>query len=142
VSWAVVRFEHPNLEGKLALQLQPEQTVVIGRQEGGEIEYLDPRYQPTQLVPNSRRPVVTSFHGPRDRAVSRGHFMLKGARVGILLVNGVPRRGGGIRPPLNWTMLLAPTHRLLLNAEEYLIERGESIRIELPNGAVLVLQAE
>ena len=41
-------------EGKtkeeLKLQLQPDQSVVIARQERGEIEYLDPRYRPTQML--------------------------------------------------------------------------------------------
>ena len=38
-------------DGELRLQLQPDQPVVIGRQQGGEIEYLDPQYRPTQSLP-------------------------------------------------------------------------------------------
>jgi hypothetical protein len=58
-----------------------------------------------------------------------------------LLVNGVPRRGGGTRPPLNGTLLLGPIHRWLEPGEEYVIEAGESATIRLPNGAVLEIRA-
>jgi hypothetical protein len=130
------------IKGELALKLQPDQSVIIGRQEGGQIEYLDPRYQPTRMVPNSSRPVVTSLKKAYDICVSRGHFMLKGSLLGILLVNGVPRRGGGIRPPKNGTVMLEPSHRSMDQGEEYLIERGRVTRIRLPNGTVILIAAD
>ena len=116
--------------------------MVIGRQEGGEIEYLDPRYHPTQLLPNSSQRVVTSIGRGADICVSRGHFMLKGSLHGILLLNGVPRRGGGIRPPRNWTMMLEPDHRMMKQGEEYMIERGAATKIRLPNDTVILFRAE
>jgi len=128
-------------QNQVALQLSSEQWLVIGRQEGGPIEYLDPSYQSTRIVPNSDQAVVASFYSELDRCVSRGHFMLKGSALGILFVNGVPRRGGGIRPPKNWTWLLQPENRQLLEAEELLIEHGQAIRIQLPNDTVILLQA-
>ena len=129
-------------KAQLSLQLQPDQAVVIGRQEGGQIEYLDPRYQPTQMLPNSIRRVVTSLDRGRDACVSRGHFMLKRSLHGIVLVNGVPRRGGGIRPPLNGTEMLEPDCRSLGEGEEYVIESGASVKIRLPNETVILLRAE
>ncbi len=127
--------------GKLALQLQPEQAIIIGRQEGGQIDYLDPRYHPTRMVPNTGQAVVTTF-GESDRRVSRGHFMLRGSAGGILLVNGVPRRGGGIRPPLNGTVMLQPVAREMLAGEEFLIEHGSTATIRLPNCTVICLGAD
>lgn len=128
-------------QGELRLQLQPNQPIVIGRQQGGHIEYLDPQYQPTPMMPDSFRSILTSSdkNDKHDMAVSRGHFMLKGSPLGILLVNGVPRRGGGLRPPMNGTLLLEPVHRWLEKEEEYLIERGSSAKIRLPNGTVILL---
>src|SRR5271170_7862910 len=86
--WSAATVIEGKTKEELSLQLQPDQAVVIGRQEGGQIEYLDPRYQPTQMLPNSSRRVVTSFDRGKDRCVSRGHFMLRGSVHGILLVNG------------------------------------------------------
>jgi hypothetical protein len=140
--WSIATAMEGRTEGELKLQLQPGQSVVIGRQEGGEIEYLDPRYQPTRMVPNSTRPVVTSLRNGTDVCVSRGHFMLKGSLHGILLLNGVPRRGGGIRPPKNGTVMLEPDYRAMEEGEEFMIARGEAAKIRLPNGTVILLRAE
>ena len=140
--WSIETPTEGKTEGELMLQLQPDQAVVIGRKEGGEIDYLDPRYQPTQVLPNSTRRVVTSFHRESDRFVSRGHFMLRGSVQGILFVNGVPRRGGGIRPPRNGTEMLAPANRPMGQGEEYMIEKGTAIKIRLPNGTEILLGAE
>jgi hypothetical protein len=128
---------------QLKLQLRPEQGVVIGRQEGGRISYLDPRWRPTQLIPDSGRRVVQSnaSEGP-DNWVSRGHFLLKSSHLGIVFVNGVPRDGGGIRPPTNGTEMLAPESRRMEQGEEFLIDRGAEITIRLPNRTVLQLRAE
>src|SRR5579885_2862469 len=35
------------------LALRPERPVVIGRQQGGEVPYLDPHYVPTHVLPES-----------------------------------------------------------------------------------------
>lgn len=140
--WSIATPTAAKTESELKLQLQPDQSVVIGRQEGGQIEYLDPRYQPTQMLPNSLRRVVTSVGHGIDLAVSRGHFMLKGSIHGILLLNGVPRRGGGIRPPMNGTAMLEPNYRTMDEGEEYLIARGAATTIGLPNGTVILLRAE
>ena len=140
--WSIETPTVGKTEGELTLQLQPDQSVVIGRQEGGQIDYLDPRYQPTQMLPNSTRRVVTSFSRESDLYVSRGHFMLRGSVQGILFVNGVPRRGGGIRPPMNGTKMLAPANRPMGPGEEYMIEKGTAIKIRLPNDTVILLGAE
>ena len=139
--WSGGEFPCEETAGEWTLQLQPDQSIVIGRQEGGPLEYLDPRYQPTRIVPGSRKPVVANGRDLSERTVSRGHFMLKGSAAGIVLRNGVPRRGGGVRPPLNGTFLIEPQARWLINGEEYLIERGAAARIGLPNGTILLLQA-
>ena len=140
--WSVATVTEGETKEELKLQLQPDQAVVIGRQEGGRIEYLDPRYQPTQMLPNSSRRVVTSFRDGTDGAVSRGHFMLKNAVDGIVLLNGVPRPGGGVRPPMNGTLMLEPVYRSMGDGEEYIIERGATATIRLPNGTVILLRAE
>jgi len=68
--------------------------------------------------------------------------MLRGSINGILLLNGVPRRGGGIRPPKNGTVMLEPDHRAMDDGEEFLIERGAVAKFRLPNGTVILLRAE
>jgi hypothetical protein len=73
--------------------------------------------------------------------VSRGHFMLRRHGGGLELTNGVPRRGGGIRPPMNTTVLLLPERRLMVPGERYHIPRGGSVVILLPNGTVLEIRA-
>jgi hypothetical protein len=140
--WSNAAATEGKTKEELTLQLQPDQTVVIGRQEGGRIEYLDARYQPTQMLPNSSRRVVTSLDRGTDICVSRGHFMVKGSLHGILFVNGVPRRGGGIRPPKNGTVMVEPDYRSMKQGEEYMIERGTAVKIRLPNGTVILVRAE
>ena len=68
--------------------------------------------------------------------------MLRGSAQGILFVNGVPRRGGGIRPPRNGTKMLAPANRPMDPGEEYMIEKGTAIKIRLPNGTEILLGVE
>ena len=68
--------------------------------------------------------------------------MLRGSVHGILFVNGVPRRGGGIRPPKNGTEMLAPAQRPMGQGEDYMIEKATAISIKLPNGTVILLGAE
>jgi hypothetical protein len=140
--WSIATATEGKTKEELKLQLQPDQSVVIGRQEGGEIEYLDPRYQPTQMLPNSSQRVITSVSKGNNVSVSRGHFMLKSSIHGIMLLNGVPRRGGGIRPPLNGTVMLEPVYHSMGEGEEYLIENGSAAKIRLPNGTVILLRAE
>jgi hypothetical protein len=136
--WSFVLFSES--KGERTLVLAPGQIVVIGRQQGGKLEYLDPSFVPTQLVPDSGKTVLTK-NSEKDNRVSRGHFTLRGSTQGILLVNGVPGVDGGIRPPTNWTFLLEPVRRLLKNGEEYLVERGASVRIGLPNETRILLRA-
>jgi hypothetical protein len=124
------------------LQLSPDRPAIIGRANGYEVPYLDPAYRPRTTVPGTGQCVLHSGGDHRDTRVSRGHFMLKAARSGILFVNGVPRCGGGIRPPLNGTLMLSPTHRTLDAGEEYLIESGQFAVIELPNGSQVLIAAE
>jgi hypothetical protein len=124
--------------GEYSMQLVPGQSVVIGRQNGGALAYLDDSYVPTPIVPNTGQSVLANSQ--KDIYVSRGHFMLRGSAQGIVLINGVPDRDGGVRPPTNWTYLLSPEHRLMEKAEEYLVERGTDARIQLPNGASIVIR--
>ncbi len=137
--WSRVPFSQA--DGQFTTDLAPGQELVIGRQEGGHLEYLDPKYQPTQLMPGSFRPIVTSSREGKDTSVSRGHFMLKGSPQGILFVNGVPKRGGGIRPPTNWTWMLEPHRRLLHPAEEIAIHPGTRVKLYLPNATVILIVA-
>jgi hypothetical protein len=132
----------PRSAAEISFELQPHQPVVIGRQEGGEVPYLDPQFRPTQMVSRTGQCVLKHDGHGRDCYVSRGHFILRASAHGILLVNGVPRRGGGIRPPRNWTRMLAPVYRYMGPGEEFLIEAGIVIKIELPNGTVLSIQAD
>jgi hypothetical protein len=123
------------------LLLHPDRPVVIGRQQGGEVPYLDPCYVSTPILPDSGRSVLTRAGDGKDIRVSRGHFLLRGSPDGIVLLNGVPRRGGGIRPPLNGTWLLQPEYRRMKDGEEYLIQRGTSASIHLPNGTRVLINA-
>jgi hypothetical protein len=125
-----------------ALQLMPGSPVVVGRYHGRVPPYLDPAYQPTTIVPGTGQAVLHSGGCGTDICVSRAHFMLRGVSRGILFVNGVPRPGGGIRPPLNGTRLLAPQGRGLSPGEEYLIESGTAMVFRLPNGTEIRIDAE
>lgn len=127
-------------EAERKVQLQAHRPVIIGRQEGGAIDYLDPLYVSTPIIPETGRSILTL--GEQDRYVSRGHFMLRATPHGIMLINGVPCRDGGVRPPRNGTWLLMPVARQLGAGEEYFIERGHSARIRLPNGTVILIRAE
>jgi len=131
----------PENDSEVQLQLSPDAPVIIGRQDGGEIEYLDPRYQPSPIMPGSGHTILQQDGTHGDNCVSRGHFMLRGHCGGILFTNGVPRRGGGIRPPRNWTQLLAPQNRMLAPAEEIVIQRDDQVTISLPNGTRLTIRA-
>lgn len=115
--------------------------MIVGRQEGRRIEYLDPAYRPTRVVPETGQTVLMSGGEGDDVYVSRGHFMLRGVAGGVVLTNGVPRAGGGIRPPVNGTWLVAPVGRKLEPGEEVLIERGTVLVIRLPNKCVIQIVA-
>ena len=124
------------------LHLEPDQPVVIGRAEGREVPYLDPAYRPTRVVPGTGQPVVRSDSEGKDAYVSRGHFTLKGSFRGLLLINGVPRKGGGIRPPTNWTCLYDRNDwRVMDPGEEFLIEHQQSAVLYLPNGTTVRISA-
>ncbi len=125
-----------------AIQLMPDSPVVVGRYHGHVPPYLDPAYRPTRIVPGTGQPVLHSGGYGTDIRVSRAHFTLLGVSRGILFVNGVPRRGGGIRPPLNGTWLVAPERRVLSPGEEYLIESGTALVVQLPNRTELRIDAQ
>jgi hypothetical protein len=125
-----------------AIRLVPDSPVVVGRCDGHVPPYLDPAYRPTTIVPGTRQAVLHSGGYGTDICVSRAHFMLLGVARGILFVNGVPRRGGGIRPPLNGTRLVAPEVRVLTPGEEYLIGSGTAMVVRLPNRTELRIDAK
>jgi hypothetical protein len=125
-----------------AIRLMPDSPVVVGRCDGHLPPYLDPAYRPTRIVPGTGQAVLHSGGYGADVRVSRAHFMLLGVSRGILFVNGVPRRGGGIRPPLNGTRLLAPEGRDLSPGEEYVIESGTAMVVRLPNRTELRIDAQ
>jgi hypothetical protein len=125
-----------------ALRLMPDSPVIVGRSNGWSPEYLDPAYLPTRMVPGTGQAVLHSGGYGTDIRVSRAHFMLRGVRGGILFVNGVPRRGGGIRPARNGTRLVAPEGRGLSPGEEYLIGSGTGMVVRLPNGTEIRIDAE
>jgi hypothetical protein len=125
-----------------AIRLMPDSPVVVGRYHGLVPPYLDPAYRPTRIVPGTGQAVLHSGGYGTDIRVSRAHFMLLGASRGILFVNGVPGRGGGIRPPLNGTRLVAPEGRVLSPGEEYLIESGTAMVVRLPNWTELRIDAK
>ncbi len=91
------------------LPLMPDSPVVVGRSNGSSPPYLEPAYRPTRIVPGTGQAVLHSGGQGRDLYVSRAHFMLQAVPGGVLFVNGVPRRGGGIRSPIRGTRLVAPT---------------------------------
>jgi hypothetical protein len=123
------------------VQIAPSRPVVIGRAEGREVPYLDPAYLPTRLVPGTGQTVMLTGGQGADIHVSRGHFMLRAHPDGVLFVNGVPRRGGGIRPPLCGTWLLSPARRKLEPGEEYLIAWSATAVVWLPNGSQIQIEA-
>jgi hypothetical protein len=131
----------PETGHQLKLQIEPDRPLIIGRAEGGQVPYLDPAYRPTTILPGTGQTVLQHGGKGTDLVVSRGHFMIRAAAGGLLLVNGVPKRGGGIRPPMNGTWLLAPVRRTLEPGEPYLIENGSAIEVRLPNGSHLQIEA-
>ena len=139
--WSLPTACIPCADSEVQLQLSPDSAVIIGRMNGGEIEYLDPSYVPSPIMPGTGKTILQHGGAQQDLCVSRGHFMLRGHALGILLVNGVPRRGGGIRPPRNGTHLLEPEQRMLREAEEWVIERGSLATIRLPNDTKLTIRA-
>ena len=124
-----------------AVQLMPDSPVVVGRCHRSLPPYLDPAYLPTTIVPGTGQEILHSGGYGTDICVSRAHFMLMGVSRGILFVNGVPRRGGGIRPPRNGTRLIAPEGRDLSPGEEYLINSGTAMVVRLPNRTELRIDA-
>jgi hypothetical protein len=138
--WSVADPAHAT-DLEFQVQIAPDRPAIVGRSNGYEVPYLDPAYRPTRIVPGTGQTVMLEDGHGRDIVVSRGHFMLRAHAGGILFVNGVPRRGGGIRPPLNGTWLLSPTRRLLNPEEEYLIEHGQAAVFFLPNRAEIRIEA-
>jgi hypothetical protein len=139
--WGTDPDTDPGARTAADLDLGPDRPVIVGRQEGRRIEYLDPAYCPTRVVPDTGQSVLLAGGKGDDVYVSRGHFMLRGVAAGVVLTNGVPRRGGGIRPPVNGTWLVAPVARRLEPGEEVLVERGTAVVIRLPNHCVIQIIA-
>jgi hypothetical protein len=133
----------PDSFTELALCLAPEKLVVVGRASPHHtVPYLDPAYRSTTFLPDSNQSVLHGGNDESDTWVSRAHFTLRGADGGaVVFTNGVPKLGGGIRPPMNDTWLVAPAVRLLGPGEEVLIDCGEAVSIRLPNRCVLQLKA-
>jgi hypothetical protein len=125
----------------LDLFLEPGQSAVIGRAHGCEVPYLDPAYRPTSLVPGTGETILRGEGDRRDLYVSRGHFTLSAHPAGLSLINGVPQRGGGIRPPRNGTLLLDPIQRPMLPGEEHEIYYGSAVTLQLPNGSQVRIEA-
>lgn len=123
------------------LRLSPDRPAIIGRSEGHAIAYLDPSYRATRLVPGTGQNIMRMNGDGSDMYVSRGHFMLRAAGRGVLLVNGVPSPGGGLRSPRNGTRLLVPEQRPMSAGEEYLIESGATAVVVLPNGSEVEISA-
>jgi hypothetical protein len=136
------RDPRPHGRTELELGLAPGRLVVIGRATSeNTVPYLDPVYRATTMVPDTNRSVLLG-NDWTDNHVSRAHFTLRGAAGGaVVLTNGVPQAGGGIRPPMNGTILMSAGARRLEPAEEVLIRCGEVIAIRLPNDCVLQLKA-
>jgi hypothetical protein len=133
----------PGSVAELALCLAPERLIVVGRSTGrSPVPYLDPAYSATPILPDSGQSVLRGEE-KGDIYVSRAHFTLRGAPGGgIVFTNGVPRVGGGLRPPKNGTKLMAPHRRWLEPGEEVFIGFGEAVAIRLPNRCVLQLRAQ
>ena len=125
----------------LTVSLEPGRPIIIGRAHNHEVEYLDPVYRPTAILPTSGQCVLHATSREQNSYLSRGHFMLKDRHRGIVFVNGVPGRNGSIRPPTNGTRMIDPDHRSMAPAEEYFIESGKAIVIELPNGSSVRISA-
>lgn len=137
----------PGLSGQearheLQLQISPDYPVIIGRTEREPVPYLDPSYQSTTIFPGTGDTILRSNGEGRDRTVSRAHFMLRASTRGILVVNGVPKPGGGLRSPLNGTRMMFPNSRQLEAEEELVVESGDSIMLMLPNSTTLRIVAE
>ena len=132
----------PGVFTALALCLAPERLVVVGRSTGSSpVPYLDPAYRATTILPDTQQSVLLG-DDHTDNWVSRAHFTLRGGSAGgVVFTNGVPRAGGGVRPPKNGTWLVAPAVRFLDPGEEVLIGCGEAVAIRLPNHCVLQLKA-
>jgi hypothetical protein len=127
---------------ELAISLSPERLVVVGRSTGrSPVPYLDQAYRATTMLPDTQQSVLLGDERT-DIWVSRAHFTLRATEGrGVVFTNGVPRAGGGIRPPINGTWLVAPLPRLLNPGEDLLIAWGETVAIRLPNHCVLQLRA-
>jgi hypothetical protein len=133
--WSVVRPpaqqaapSHPDVQ---AVELDPEHPTIIGR--GGKPPYLDPKYSQYMSGAANQGPAR-----PGDDKVSRAHFMLVSDPLGVRVVNGVPDRDGGIRPP-GWGTRIQigdQPRRAMSPKESVLVPKGVTVRVILPNGSV------
>jgi hypothetical protein len=138
--WSVSDPAHAT-DVEFQVRISPDRPVIVGRAEGHAVPYLDPAYRATRVVPGTGQCVLQQDGHGSDICVSRGHFMLRAHPGGVVFVNGVPHRAGGIRPPLNGTWLLAPARRQLDPEEAYLIEHGHTAVFYLPNGTEIRIDA-
>ncbi|MBS0263072.1 MAG: hypothetical protein JSS02_14100, partial [Planctomycetes bacterium] len=79
------------------VQLSPDRPVIVGRAIGNFVPYLDPAYTSNSLVPGTGQNILAAGNLEKDGLVSRAHFMLRATAGGVMLVNGVPMVGGGLR---------------------------------------------
>jgi hypothetical protein len=68
--------------------------------------------------------------------------MLRGNARGIVLTTGVPKVGGGIRPPNNGTCMPPPVYRALEPGEVYLVEHNATATPNVPNRTTVKIRAE
>jgi hypothetical protein len=71
--WPKGTTTSPESAAETKLEFRGDQHIVIGRQEGGEVPYLDSRFRPTQMVPDTRQSVLRRRGSGADNYVSRFH---------------------------------------------------------------------
>ena len=145
--------EAPGRHSAMRLTVDPGEPVIVGRQSGGRIPYLDESYRSTNIAPGGTR---VAQGNDLDGNVSRAHFMVESDPRGLVLVNGVPGADGHTRPPIHGTFDLTPTRtvgsdgtvvfvpnrRRMREVERLPIPSGTSIQIELPNRTVIEIKAD
>lgn len=133
-SWSSI-FNAPDAEEEL--QLEPDKPIVLGRQNGGDVPYLQKGYRPSNTMPGTNAPITQS-----DETVSRAHFQLIARADGSIdFVNGVPGRDNQLRAPTNGTTLLAPENRSLNPGEIYNIAAGQAAKLKLGATTIILISA-
>ncbi len=126
------------------LELGRDDILIIGRQEGRP-KYLHPEMKSTQRAPDGQEAVNPTQPNPEDAKLSRAHFSLRrGPGGSIVIINGVPSSNGTIRPPKNGTRIQTVSKgrtRKMQPAERFQVEAGNTVRLLLPNGAIIRIGA-